>query len=231
MDHSEASRLMASEKYLLDELSTTETEAFEEHLFACNECALDVRAGSLFLEQSKVELAKPTPRVVPTEARPSRKIAWWWPAFAVPAMAILLVVVGYQNLVTLPAMRGVLAENRMPKILPAAALVSSAVRGSTPSVIEAHRGQQFLLPVDIQAQSAFESYVVELQNSAGGVQWSLPVSSESAKNTLTIQAPGMEKAGHYEVVVMGRTAQGQDSEVGRYAFDLQFAGAANPEAK
>jgi len=28
MDHSEASRLMASEKYLLDELSPTEIEAF-----------------------------------------------------------------------------------------------------------------------------------------------------------------------------------------------------------
>jgi hypothetical protein len=144
-------------------------------------------------------------------------------------MAILLVVVGYQNLVTLPAMRGALAENRIPKILPAASLVSSTVRGSTPSVIEAHRGDQFLLPVDIQAQSAFQSYVVELQNPAGGVEWSLPVSSELVKNTLTLQAPGMERAGRYEVVVLGRNAQGQDSEIGRYPFELQFAGAANPE--
>jgi hypothetical protein len=231
MDHNEASRLMASEKYLLDELSPTEMEAFEEHLFACNECALDVRAGSLLLEHGKVELANPTPRVVPAEVRPSRGFVWWWPSFAVPAMAILLVVVGYQNLVTLPAMRGALAEDRMPKILPAASLVSSVVRGSTPSVISARRGKQFFLPVDIQAQSAFESYVVELQNPAGGVQWSLPVSSESAKNTLPIGAPGVNEAGHYEVVVLGRNAQGKDSEIARYPFELQFAGAANPEAK
>jgi hypothetical protein len=228
MNHNEASRLMASEKYLLDELSPAEMEAFEEHLFDCNECSLDVRAGSLFLEHGKVELANPTPKAIPTEGRPSRGFTWW-PAFAVPAMAILLVVVGYQNLVTLPAMRGALAENRIPKILPAASLVSSTVRGSTPSVIEAHRGDQFLLPVDIQAQSAFQSYVVELQNPAGGVEWSLPVSSELVKNTLTLQAPGMERAGRYEVVVLGRNAQGQDSEIGRYPFELQFAGAANPE--
>jgi|SRR5579863_5643534 len=231
MDHSEASHLMATEKYLLDELSPAEMEAFEEHLFGCNECALDVRAGSLLLEHGKVELAKPAPRVVPPEVRPSRKVAWRWPSFAVPAVAILLVVVGYQNLVTLPAMKGALAENRMPKLLPAASLVSSVARGATPSVIKAQRGKQFFLPVDIQAQSAFESYVIELQNPAGGVEWSLSVSSESAKNTLPIRAPGVNEAGHYEVIVLGRNVQGQDSEIVRYPFELQFAGAANPEAK
>jgi anti-sigma factor RsiW len=231
MDHSEANRLMATEKYLLDELSPADMEAFEEHLFDCNECALDVRAGSLLLEHGKAELANPTPRVVPAEVRPSRGFAWWWPSFAVPAMAILLVVVGYQNLVTFPAMKGALAEYRVPRILAAASLVGSVARGSTPSVIEARRGRQFLLPVDIQAQSAFESYVVELQNSAGVVEWSLPVSSESAKNTLPIGAPGVYEAGHYEVVVLGRNGQGQDSEIGRYPFELQFARAANPEAK
>jgi len=86
MNHNEASRLMASEKYLLDELSPAEMEAFEEHLFDCNECSLDVRAGSLFLEHGKVELANPTPKAIPTEGRPSRGFTWW-PAFAVPAIA------------------------------------------------------------------------------------------------------------------------------------------------
>src|SRR5580658_5165757 len=102
MDHGDASRLMASEKYLLDELSPAEIEAFEEHLFACPECALDVRAGSLFLEQGKLELANPAPKVdrIPVEVRPSQRFPWWRPAF-IPVMAILLIVVGYQNLVTL----------------------------------------------------------------------------------------------------------------------------------
>ena len=232
MDHSEANRLMASEKYLLDELSTAEMEAFEEHLFGCQECALDVRAGSLFLEHGKAELASPaaTSGLV-AEARPARGFSWWRPAFGLPAMAILLLVVGYQNLVTYPALKGALAENSAPKILPAASLVSSAVRGSAPSVITIRPGEPFLLPVDVQAQNGLQSYIVQLQNSAGGVEWSLPVSAELVKNTLTIRAPGVSKAGHYEVVVVGRNAQGQDSEVGRYPFNLQFAAAANPEIK
>ena len=231
MDHSEASRLMASEKYLLDELPPTEMEAFEEHLFACHECAMDVRAGSAFLEHSKAELANFSPRVErrAAEVRPSRGFAWWRPALAIPAMAILLIVVGYQNLVTYPAMKGALAENKAPRILPAVSLVSAVTRGSPPSVIAVPAGEPFLLPLDIPPQNAFQSYVVELQNPTGGVEWSLPVSSESIKNTLTIAAPGVDKAGHYEVVVIGRSAQGQNSEVGRYPFDLQFARTANPE--
>jgi hypothetical protein len=231
MDHSEANRLMGSEKYLLDELSPSEMEAFEEHLFGCHECAMDVRAGSVFLEHGKVELANSAPKAgrIPAEVRPSPGFSWWRPAFAVPAMAILLLVVGYQNLVMYPAMKGALAENKAPRILPAASLVSSATRGSAPSVIEVHTGEPFLLPLDIQPQNAFQSYVVELQNPAGRVEWSLPVSSELVKNTLTIGAPGVNKVGRYQVIVMGRNAQGENSEVGRYPFDLQFARAANPE--
>ena len=231
MDHSEASRLMASEKYLLDELSPNEMEAFEEHLFGCHECAVDVRAGSVFLEHGKVELAtaRPTAGVTGSaEARPSRGFSWW-PAFAIPAMAILLIVIGYQNLVTYPAMKGALAENKAPRILAAASLVSSASRGAAPSAVDVRAGEPFLLPLDIPPQNAYQSYEVELQNPAGGVQWSLPVSSELIKNTLTIRAPGVDKAGRYEVIILGRNAQGESSEVGRYPFELQFPGTANPK--
>ena len=42
MDHSEAVRLMATERYLLGEMSPDVREAFEGHLFECEECALDV---------------------------------------------------------------------------------------------------------------------------------------------------------------------------------------------
>ena len=231
MDHNEANRLMASEKYLLDELSPTETEEFEEHLFGCHDCAMDVRAGSVFLAQGKVELANSAAKTgrIAAEVRPSRGFSWWRAAFAVPAMAILLIVVGYQNLVTYPALKGALAENRAPKILPAAALVSSATRGAEPTTVEVRAGEPFLLPLDIPPQNAYQSYVIELQNPAGVVQWSLPVSSELVKNTLTIGAPGVDKAGRYEVVVLGRNGRGENSEVGRYPFDVRFASTANPE--
>jgi Putative zinc-finger len=231
MDHSEAIRLMASERYLLDELPPDEAEAFEEHLFGCHECAVDVRAGSLFLEHSKVELAGPAAAVEPVPERrvSSGWFAWWRPAFAIPVMAVLLLVIGYQNLVTFPALKGTVAESKAPRILPAASLVSGVTRGSSPSALVVDSGKPFLLPLDIAPQTVFQSYVVELHNPAGSVEWSIAVSSEEIKNTLPIESPGVDRAGHYEMVVMGLNAQGEKiSEVGRYAFDLQFARAANP---
>ena len=49
MSHDEAVWSFAVEKYLLDELSVKSRDDFEEHLFDCQECALDLRVGATFL--------------------------------------------------------------------------------------------------------------------------------------------------------------------------------------
>lgn len=49
MSHDEAVRSFGVEKYLLEELSIESREEFEEHLFDCQECALDLRVGATFL--------------------------------------------------------------------------------------------------------------------------------------------------------------------------------------
>lgn len=49
MGHDEAIQMLAAERYLLDELDHKLREEFEEHLFDCRECALDLRAGVIFL--------------------------------------------------------------------------------------------------------------------------------------------------------------------------------------
>src|ERR1700740_2604808 len=106
MNHDVVVRQKMTERYLLDELGPGQRDEFEEHLFDCRECADDVRAGATFVEHSKVVLAEsPTPALAPARARalqPSGWSAWLRPAFALPALALLLAVVGYQNLVTYP---------------------------------------------------------------------------------------------------------------------------------
>jgi hypothetical protein len=230
MDHSEAVDRMASEKYLLDELAVDEREAFEEHLFECHECAVDVRAGSVFLERSKLELAKPPALRAPATAKQSS--SWWaWlrPAFAVPAMAALLIVVGYQNFVTYPSLKGALAETRAPRILPAAHLVGATRRDVKPPATVVHPEAPFLLPLDISSKTAFHSYRIEFHNPAGGVDWVLPVSAEAISDTLVMSVPGVNQAGEYTIVVFGLNENGESSDIGHYHFELQFpAGVANP---
>ena len=59
MDHDEAVRQKATERYLLDELDPELKDQFEEHLFDCQDCALDVRAGSHVRGTEQVVLAEP----------------------------------------------------------------------------------------------------------------------------------------------------------------------------
>src|ERR1700758_2565140 len=77
MDHEEAVRQNATERYLLDELDPELRDQFEEHLFDCQDCALDLRAGAMFVEQTKVILAEPAVSVASVPVRETAKPGWF----------------------------------------------------------------------------------------------------------------------------------------------------------
>jgi Putative zinc-finger len=222
MDHEGVVRQKLTERYLLGELDDQARQEFEEHYFDCPDCALDVRAGALFVEQSKVVLAeKPQPAsaVVPatTPAKPGW-FAWLRPAFAVPVMAVLLAVVGYQNLVTYPRLQQ--AVNR-PRVLPFA-LVNVGTWGSAGQVIQIRPGEGFLLFVRIPP-GGYTEYVADLHNPAGKLEWSLPIPASPTQDQWPMQVPGAQReAGSYILVVRGITAAGESKEVGRASFELQI---------
>jgi hypothetical protein len=237
MDHNDAIQLMATEKYLLNELSPNLRDEFEGHLFGCHECAMDVRAASAFLERGKVALADSAVTAVPVRIQPRPGLfAWLRPAFAVPAMAALLLVTGYQNFVTFPALKGALAENRAPHLATITPPIRSISRGpSDAPVVEIPEGKPFDLPLEIQPQdqdappqTRFQSYRVELHNPANGVEWSLTDSAEAMRKSPLITSPGVSKPGLYRVVVLGLNAKGEKSSVLETYFNFQFAPKANP---
>jgi anti-sigma factor RsiW len=53
MDHNEALRLRAVEKYVLGELPPSLRDQFEEHFFECQECALDVKTTAGFVDNAR----------------------------------------------------------------------------------------------------------------------------------------------------------------------------------
>jgi len=152
MDHSNAVRLKATERYLLNELDPDQLDQFEEHLFDCPDCAVDVRAAAMFLEQSKTVLSEVRgPELVKLPA-PARKgwLDWLRPAFAAPVMAVLLAVVGYQNLVTYPRLHQALDT---PHVLQWGA-VNVGTWGANGPVIPVSPGKGFLLFVRIPPTAA-----------------------------------------------------------------------------
>jgi anti-sigma factor RsiW len=94
---------MATERYLLGEMDGPELDEFEEHMFACPECAYAVQTGAAFTENARAVFQEH-----PELAATVRKAGWDWPEFfrkwlTFPQLATsfaalaLLCVVGYQQ--------------------------------------------------------------------------------------------------------------------------------------
>ncbi len=223
MDHDEAVRQKATERYLLDELDPELRDQFEEHLFDCQDCALDVRAAAMFVEQTKVALSEtPATSSVPSKAAGPAKagwFAWFGPAFAVPVLALLLAVVGYQNLVTYPHLMQ--AANR-PQVGPWAS-INVSTRGTTSTVIKAHSGEGFALLINLPPEEGFASYAADLYNPAQKLEWSGPISAATPEEGRQIYIPGRNRGpGTYKLVVHGITAAGESKEISQHSIDLQI---------
>jgi hypothetical protein len=233
MDHQEALQQKATEGYLLNELSPETRDAFEEHLFDCHECALDLRAGAAFVDEAKIQLHRLAPNLsapLPARLRPARVKREWWlswlqPAFAAPAFATLLLLIGYQNLVVLPDLHE--AANQ-PQLLAWAPLHGST-RG-LPLTVNADHKHGLALPVDLPLQPAsgtYAFYAFSLIDPQGKTAWtgSAAASSDNADQgqRLSLVIPGaMLRNGRYTVTVSGVTPQGEHSTVDQYGFDLHL---------
>jgi len=224
MNHSVVVRNKMTERYLLDELDPKQRDEFEEHLFDCQDCAEDVRAGAIFVEQSKVVLAETrvpefAPARVPVPAPPQTGwLTWLRPAFALPALAVLLLVVGYQNLVTYPKLLQALNQ---PQVLPFASVNVGTWGGNGP-VITAPADKGFLLFVRIPPDGVYAHYTADLYNPAGKLEWSLTIPAVAGQDQWPVQIPGANReAGSYALAVRGITATGESKDIGRASFELQ----------
>ena len=223
MNHEEAVRQKATERYLLNELDPNLRDQFEEHLFDCRECALDVRAAAMFVEQSKTVLSESpqasavrVPVVVP--AKPGW-FGWLRPALAVPVLAVLLALIAYENLVTYPQLRE--AANT-PQVLPWAS-INVSTRGAITPIITARAGEGFNLLVSIPPDAHYASYRFDLHSPAGSLEWSRTIPAAAADDTRSIYIPGTSRpAGTYALTVYGITSGGESSQLGRYPFELQI---------
>jgi hypothetical protein len=224
MDHTAVVREKTTERYLLNELEPEVREEFEEHYFDCPECAQDVSAAATFVEQSKSVLAE-RPEPVPiraevrTEVRPVRGgfFAWLRPSFAAPVLALLLAVVGYQNLVTYP---GLQSEVNRPRVLPAVSVNIGTFGADENTVPE---GQGLLLTLRIPPDSAYARYTVELYNPAGKSEGSFTIIPAPGQDQWSVTVPSVPReAGTYTLARHGVTSSGETKDLGRTTFQLQI---------
>jgi hypothetical protein len=226
MDHTQAVRIDAAEKYLLSELTAEERDAFEEHYFSCSECADDVRVGAVFMDNAREALAPQ--RVVvekPVRVTPSRWLRLFWPmpVGALAAAALLMIVSAYQGFVTLPRLRGELAQDEEVQAVSGHFLTVSR---SSPNVFRVAPGQRRLdLLLSRSGTQTFPYYRCTFTDAASREVASGIVAAPPAGQELQISVSLKKlKPGDYVLTASGMpspTSQASDPEPARYHFKLQ----------
>jgi hypothetical protein len=231
MNHDEAIRLKAAEKYLLGELSAELRDQYEDHYFGCAECARDVRTGAVFIDNARDVFGSGPVAELGAKHQPAGSAGWWTallrPAFAVPALALLLLVAGYQNAVTIPHLKTALSQSDVAQTLPSFSLISENSRGGAPLAISVPAGKPFSLFIDIPPKGGYASYVCEFQTESGTPELSLNISADEAKRTIQLLIPaGRLASGRHVLVVRGLDSQGKPDadkiSVASYPFSLNY---------
>jgi len=230
MEHAEAVNQYAVEKYLLGELSPEARDAFEEHYFGCEECAADLKMATIFIAQAKKELARPNVITMPVAAvKEKRKLfnfpSILRPAFAVPAMAAMLLVIAFQNVVTVPHLRQEASIASQPQILPSVNLADGGSRGAEIRTVIASAQKSFLLFVDVPTDTRFSGYLCSLYAPSGKLIWQITIPPSQAMNTVPIEVPAENaEAGVNTLLVQGVSADAPKTSVDlvKYRFLLQI---------
>jgi hypothetical protein len=226
MDHDEAVRQMAVERYLLNELTPEVRDSFEEHAFDCAECSLDLKSAAAFVSAAKVEL----PKLISSSRAESRPVAakkassmfWMRPAFAIPAFAALLVLVCYQNLSTIPSLKNAAS---LPKVLPSVAF-HAGTRGNGHIPIDTDRTQGIVLSIQLPPDSGYASYAFTLYDPEGKQLWSRNqtaakgISSDGVVS-LVIPGGGLVR-GSCTLATAGIDVHGARTEIDRHVLDVHF---------
>lgn len=225
MNHDEAIREQAVERYLLGELPESDRTRFEEHFFDCVICASDLKAGALFVDALRTA---PQPAVSSTRdihLIPKRTPGAWPRAWMVPALAASLLVIAYQNILVLPGMRRATAITQTPAVMNNVILANIDARGVDLPKLTAPAHGSFLISVDIPSKAEYTSYLCELHATSGERLWQIPITSQQAENTVSLRVPADRAAdGVDELRILGiPAAGGPPVEVGRYRFSLQIS--------
>ncbi len=228
MNHDQALELQAAEKYVLGELPPAQREEYEEHYFDCPECALNVKALAAFVDTAREVLRQDAERSAARApaADAGGWLRWLRPAVAVPAFAALLLVVAYQNTVTIPQAKKEAAQGAGQIFTSSFSLQMANVRGGEEVKVQVHPKESFALRFDFTPSRTFDSYICQLQDASGRalLEQSVPGSSANKEAQLVVRG-GLVQPGKYSLVFTGAPSGGglgSGTEVLRLGFSVEF---------
>jgi anti-sigma factor RsiW len=215
MDHEQAIKNMVAERYLLGELSENERDAYEEHLFNCQECFEQVKAGTEFVSYLR-RLGTEEPVAAATQPRWRQFLAQMSrpaPAFAFAMMFLCIAGISvYQSTV--------IHRMKTPQVV-AVVTIPPEARGVY-KMVTAPRNGTFELRVLFQPRPEFRSYTARVVNASGKEIASIAL-GEAQTGELQIRFnAGTFQSGKYTLTIQGIGPDQGSVSVSRYLFELRL---------
>ena len=215
IDHEEAVKSLMAERYLLGELNAAEREAYEEHMFSCDACFDQVKAGTEFVshlrrigvEEAAATLSQPAwPRMLRNAFRPGPALA-----FAVVSLCIAIFS-AHQALV--------IRQLKAPETVTVFTLTPASRAAN--KVITAPRNGSFELRVVFQPKAEFTTYEAQVISAGGKSFARIPVRApQTDELQVRLNAENLND-GNYVLVIQATDATGHLSMVNQYPFALRL---------
>jgi hypothetical protein len=227
MDHAEAIKMGAVERYMLADLSVSEVEEFERHFFDCPQCSEELRTLSILRENARAvfieQHSSPSISGVPVSHQPvtppkSGRTGWrFWSPMLAPALALLIAAV-YVGYLTGERKTG---EPQSVNAYP----LYAASRGAETVIAPPAGAKFFTLYMDRTWDRDFASYraVLRDDSQAGSERLSMALPASEPGRAIQILFPAHAlAAGRYVLTILGKDNSGQESKAADYSFTLRF---------
>jgi len=209
MEHQEAVSTLASERYLLGEMTEAERESFEDHFFSCAECADEVVVSDKMRAGVRAGFA-----AAPTVARRA-----WRPAVAIPwaAAASLSLVAGYASY------RAASMPQQLAGPMALAPLTLRAATRGAELTVPARAGGVVTLAIDLGGAAFDNGLTYEIRSESGHVvgNGEAPTPAPGAPLLLLIPSSVFKSSGHF--VLSLRDPRGGGGSPNEYRFSVQVS--------
>lgn len=231
MDHNQAIQLQAAVKYVLGELSQVQREEYEEHYFDCAECAIDLRALATFADTTREVLRREKASALAADPAPvgGGWLRWLQPVTAVPAFAALalLLIVTYQNTVTIPRGREETTSGASQILFNSHPLRGVNTAGEEGRTLSIRPDEAFFLNFDFVPTRSFDNYIGQLEDAEGHVLLRSRIAGGSANQEAHLPiSSGMLHPGKYVLAFYGDPyGSGKinpQNDAGRLPFTVEF---------
>lgn len=224
MNHSETIQLQAAVKYVLGELSPADHAAYEEHYFDCPECAADLKALAAFADNAREVLRQQQHEQLVAARVPAPSIwsRFFHPIIAVPAFAALLLIIVFQNTVSIPNAR-LAASSPTAQLFVTSRVPKMAVTRAEEDLpkYSVRAGESLPLKFDFTPIPSADSYLCQLQDASGRTLLQLPVPGSFTNKELNLVLPAnLVHAGKYALLFT--SAPPANSQVLRLSFTVEL---------